>query len=76
MSTVARSPSEHYQEAERLLATAESPTVDPGLRDLSALLVIGHALLAAAPRRALRGHEPRYTNHGGIPPHLTWGDEQ
>jgi hypothetical protein len=46
MSTVARSPSEHYQEAERLiLASAETPENAPAL-------ALAHALLTLAPRRA------------------------
>lgn len=68
MSSPSRSPSEHYQEAERLIAaTAETPQSAP-------LLALAHALLAAAPRRALRGHTP--PDHGGLPPALSWGDER
>jgi hypothetical protein len=78
MTITTRSPSEHYTEAERLLATAESPTIDPGLRDLAAMLVIGHALLASAPRRARRRPEPPAPRHGGNSPTERWlrGDDE
>lgn len=67
MPTVPRSPADHYAEAERLLTVAESPTIDPGIRDLSALLVIGHALMAAAPRRARRQQRPPAARRHGSP---------
>jgi hypothetical protein len=41
-----------------LLAAAES-SVEPSIQTVAALIAIGHALLAAAPRRARRTpHEP------------------
>jgi len=76
MPTQPRSPSEHYQEASRLLATAESPTVDPGLRDLSARLALAHAVLTLAPRRARRVERPARHAGNGLPPHLQWGDSE
>ena len=48
-----RSPAEHYQAAERLLAAGELSVTEP-IQNSAALIAIGHALLAAAPRRARR----------------------
>jgi hypothetical protein len=45
-------PFEHYQQSLRLLAVAESAGTDPTIQTVAALAGIGHALLAAAPRRA------------------------
>jgi hypothetical protein len=71
MPTQARSPAEHYAASERLIrATVETPENAPAL-------AIDRACLARrSPRRALRGPQPRHTNSGGLPPHLTWGDDQ
>jgi hypothetical protein len=77
MPTQPRTPSDHYQEASRLLAAAESPTVDPGLRDLSARLALAHAVLTLAPRKARRVPAPPGRHTGGSPTER-WlrGDEQ
>jgi hypothetical protein len=70
MPTKPRSPSEHYAEAERLIrATQETPANGP-------TLAVAHALLCLAPRRARRVQQPRHTSGNGLPPHLTWGDQQ
>jgi hypothetical protein len=56
-------PFEHYQQSLRLLAVAESAATDP---TVAALAGIGHALLAAVPRRARkRPADPgRHTSTG------------
>jgi hypothetical protein len=54
MPSSARPPSDHLLDAERLLGVAESPSVDPALRDLAAQLATAHALLCLAPRRVSR----------------------
>jgi hypothetical protein len=76
VSSSPRSPSEHYEQGERLQTVAERLSIDLSLRDLSALLVVGHALLALAPRRGSRAAGPpdRHTDGNGLPPHLSWGD--
>ena len=69
MPTQPRSSAEHYGDAERLLAaTQETPANAP-------LLALCHALLSTAPRRALRAPPARHGNDG-LPPHLSWGDDQ
>jgi hypothetical protein len=70
MSTEPRSPSEHYQAAERLLAaTAENPANAP-------TLAICHALLCAAPRRARKRPELP-AQHGGSPQaRWLYGDDE
>jgi hypothetical protein len=73
MSTQPRSPAEHYADAERLLAAAESSVAD-GIQTVSALIAIGHALLAAAPRQA-RKRPPKH-GAGPLPQSITWGDER
>jgi hypothetical protein len=65
VTTQPRSPSEHYQAAERLLAAAETSVTD-GLQQSAALIAICHALLCAAPRRARKRPEPP-AQHGGSP---------
>jgi hypothetical protein len=75
MATQPRSPSEHYQDAERLLAAAESSITD-GIQTVSALLAVGHALLAQAPRRARRvERQARHADNGSPPPSVQWGNE-
>jgi hypothetical protein len=69
MPTQPRSPSEHYQAAERLLAAA------PETPESAVLAAIVHALLAAAPRRARKRPD---TGAGPVPPSRPWvfgGDE-
>jgi hypothetical protein len=65
MSSAPRSPSEHYVEATRLLAAAESSVTD-GIQQTAALCAIGHALLAQAPRRARKAPQ-QPARHGGSP---------
>jgi hypothetical protein len=63
-----QSPSDHYRDAVRLLAAAESAGTDPAVQAVAALAAIGHCLLAAAPRRARRAqHEPSRRREGGSP---------
>jgi len=77
MSTQPGSPSEHHVAAERLIAAAESgvpeliqrseavcDTAAAQIRQIEALLAIGHALLAQAPRRARKRQDPP-ARHGG-----------
>lgn len=53
-----RTAQQHYQDAERLLAVAESTGTDPNIQLVAATAAIAHSLLAAAPRRARRHFEP------------------
>jgi hypothetical protein len=53
MSTEPRSPSEHYQAAERLLAAAES-SITEEIQTSAALIALVHAVLTLAPRKARR----------------------
>jgi hypothetical protein len=53
MPTQPRTPSEHYQQAERLLAAAESSRTAE-IQSVDALIALGHAVLATAPRRRSR----------------------
>ncbi|HEY3714372.1 MAG TPA: hypothetical protein VGL39_07595 [Jatrophihabitantaceae bacterium] len=79
MATQPRSPSEHYAEAERLLAVAESAGTDRRIQQVAALAGVGHALLAAAPRRARRGKRaPDATRTPTNHPRYRWivGDDQ
>jgi hypothetical protein len=74
--TQPRTPQHHYAESERLLDVAESPSIDPGLRDLSARLALAHAVLTLSPRRARRvERQARHADNDGLPPHLGWGEE-
>jgi hypothetical protein len=74
MSTQPRSPSEHYQAAERLLGAAESSVIE-NIQISAALLALTHAVLTLSPRRARRvERQARHAGYG-LPPHLTWGDE-
>jgi hypothetical protein len=69
--TQPRSPSEHYQHAERLLgAVEETPESAP-------LLALVHALLCAAPRRARKAPPPPGRHTGGSPQsRWLFGDDQ
>ena len=73
ISTQPRSPAEHYNDAERLLAVAES-SVTEQIQHTSALIALTHAILTLSPKRARRGL-PRHAGNG-LPPHLHWGEEQ
>jgi len=55
MNSAPRTAAEHYAESERLLDVAESPNVDPAIRDLAARMATAHAVLTLSPRRARRG---------------------
>jgi len=75
MTSPSRSPREHYRDAERLLAAAETSRTEQ-MQSVDALIAIGHALLAAAPRRARRQpHQPG--QHIGESPTERWlrGDD-
>ena len=65
MTSTPRTPADHYREAERLLGAAESSRTSE-IQSSDALIAIGHALLAAAPRRARRLATPPGTT-GGSP---------
>jgi hypothetical protein len=77
VSTQPRSPAEHYQDCVRLLAVAESTGTDDNVQTVAALAAIGHALLAAAPRRARRVPQPPGRHTHGISPQARWmyGDD-
>jgi hypothetical protein len=69
MNSTARTPTEHYAEAARLLAAAESSRTAE-IQCVDAAIAIGHALLALAPRRARRqrsGAPPARPTSGGSP---------
>jgi hypothetical protein len=74
VSSSPRSPAEHLQEAERLLAVAESSVTD-SIQSSAALIAIGHAILTLSPRKARRVERQAKHAGNGLPPHLTWGDE-
>ena len=77
MLTQPRSPAEHYTESERPLRVAEDAAIDPGIRDLAARMATAHAVLTLSPRRARRADRPaRHADGTGLPPHLTWGDDE
>ncbi|HEY7047090.1 MAG TPA: hypothetical protein VH373_07715 [Jatrophihabitantaceae bacterium] len=62
-------PSEHYREAERLLAAMESPGVGLEVQTAAASAALVHALLATVPPKSLRrrhGRE-RYDSPGRTP---------
>jgi hypothetical protein len=71
MSTQARTPSDHYAEALRLLDVADQASHDPTpvlerIRGEALLEAVAHATLALAPRRTRR----RTRHPGGVqPPH-------
>jgi hypothetical protein len=53
MNTSPRTPAEHYREAERLLGAAESSRTAE-IQSTDALIALGHAVLALAPKRRSR----------------------
>jgi hypothetical protein len=73
-----RTPAEHYAEAARLLAAAESSRTSE-IQSVDALIALGHAVLATCPKRRSRQHDrtslPR--ERGGSPRQrwLRGGDE-
>jgi hypothetical protein len=78
MPTQPRTAQQHYADAERLLAAAESTGTDPRIAAVAALTGIGHALLAAAPRRARRTPTPpaRHTGSGSPTNRWLYGDDK
>jgi len=74
MPTQPHTPSDHYRDAERLLAAAES-SVTEQLQNTSALLALAHAVLTLSPRRARRVERPGRHANGGLPRNMEWGDE-
>lgn len=67
-------PALHYAAAERLLDVAESPSTDDQVRQIAATTAVGHALLAAAPRRARKRPAAQQHGNGTLPRSLSWGD--
>jgi hypothetical protein len=73
--TQPRSAAEHYADAERLLAAAESSIIEQ-IPSTSALIALTHAILTLSPRRARRvERQARHAGTGGLPPSLSWGVE-
>jgi hypothetical protein len=69
MTIPARTPAEHYAEAARLLAAAESSRTAE-IQSVDALIALGHAVLATVPKRRSRQRElriPGIQNSGGSP---------
>jgi hypothetical protein len=68
MPTQPHTPSDHYAEAERLLAAAESSRTAE-MQTADALIALGHAVLATAPRRRSRQRAYRVSSPrpGGSP---------
>jgi hypothetical protein len=75
VSTQPRSPAEHYAEAERLAAAAES-SITEQIQNTTALIALVHAVLTLSPRKARRVERPARHASNGLPPHLQWGGEQ
>jgi hypothetical protein len=72
MNTVPRTPADHYREAERLLAAAESSRTAE-IQSTDALIAIGHAVLATVPpRRARRRPATQPTSATGGGPRQRW----
>jgi len=59
-------PASHYEQAERLLAAAESSRTAE-MQTSDALIAIGHAVLATAPRRRSRQVRTIVRTSGGSP---------
>jgi hypothetical protein len=55
MTIPARTPAEHYREAQRLLGAAESSRTAE-IQSTDALIALGHAVLATVPKRRSRRH--------------------
>jgi hypothetical protein len=66
MTIPARTPAEHYAEAARLLAAAESSRTAE-IQSVDALIALGHAVLATAPRRRSRQRRIPISESGGSP---------
>jgi len=65
------SPAEHYQQAERLLAAAESSRTAE-MQTADALIALGHAVLATAPRRRSRKPAKFAALSSGSSPRQRW----
>jgi hypothetical protein len=74
MSSAPLTVAQHYAESERLLRVAETSVVDE-IQTSTALLAVGHALLTLSPRKARRVERPARHASSGLPPGLTWGDD-
>jgi hypothetical protein len=62
-----RTPAEHYAEAARLLAAAESSRTAE-IQSVDALIAVGHAIMATVPKRRTRQRVQIWTpDHGGSP---------
>jgi hypothetical protein len=69
MTIPARTPREHYAEAARLLAAAESSRTAE-IQSVDALIALGHAVLATVPKRRSRQRpelRQRPAQSGGSP---------
>jgi hypothetical protein len=69
MTIPARTPAEHYREAQRLLGAAESSRTAE-MQTTDALIAIGHAVLATVPKRRSRQRPksaPPVRTSGGSP---------
>jgi hypothetical protein len=78
MTSTPRTPAEHYQQAERLLAAAESSRTAE-IQSVDALIALGHAVLATcSPRRARRPKSERPVRTSGGSPRARWelGDDE
>jgi hypothetical protein len=80
MPTQPRSPAEHYAEAARLLAAAESSRTTE-IQSVDALIALGHAVLATVPKRRSRQRKSAYPNldmRSGGSPRARWerGDDE
>jgi hypothetical protein len=63
-----RTPAEHYRDAARLLAAAESSRTE-SIQSVDALIAIGHAIMATVPKRRTRQRNSVTPSHsaGGSP---------
>jgi hypothetical protein len=78
MTIPARTPAEHYAEAARLLAAAESSRTAE-IQSSDALIAIGHAIMATVPkRRARQRNSAMPSQSSGGSPRQRWlhGDDQ
>jgi len=77
MTIPARTPANHYQEAERLLCAAESSRTE-SIQVADALIAIGHAVLATVPKRQSRRREVSKLDTSGGSPRHRWlhGDDE
>ena len=72
MTIPARTPAEHYAEAARLLAAAESSRTTE-IQTTDALIAVGHAILATVPRRRSRlQRAERLPRETGGSPRARW----